>query len=84
LVTGVHGFLRVEPQLIERLVKSLPEALHLVRTSARVGPLERGKHPLDLGVEELDGGVEVTPVVGRYETLGLVDVLLRHRLTRSI
>jgi ATP phosphoribosyltransferase len=37
-----------------------------------------GKHPVDLRVEELDGGVEVAPVVGGDEVVGLVDVLLRH------
>jgi hypothetical protein len=30
-------------------------------------------------MEELDGGVEVTPVVGSDEVLGSVDVQLRHR-----
>lgn len=77
-VTGIHEFLRLEPQLLERLVKPLPETLDLLRASARVRPLERGKHPFDLGVEEPDGGVKVAPVVVGDEVTGLDDVLLGH------
>jgi hypothetical protein len=35
----------------------------------------RREHPLDLGIEVRDGGVEVAPVVGLDERPGLVDVL---------
>jgi hypothetical protein len=41
----------------------------------------RRQHPVDFRVEELDGGVEVTTVVGIYERVRLLDVLVRN--TRS-
>ena len=50
----------------------------MVRAAARVRALVRGKHEVDLGIERLDGSVEVTPVVGVDEVSDLVDVLLRH------
>jgi hypothetical protein len=78
-VTGIDELLRVQPQLLERFVKPLPEALDLVGTSARVRPLAPREHPLDLGIKGLHGGVEVTPVVGRDEIAGHVHVLLGHR-----
>jgi len=77
-VTGVDELLRFQPQLLERLVQPLPEADDLGRPSAGVRPLACGEHPLDLGIKRLDGGVEVTPVVGRNEISGFLDILLRH------
>src|SRR5919198_3673780 len=77
-VAGVHELLRVESQRRERLVEPLPEADHLVRTYARVRPLVRGEHPLDLPVEVRNGRVEIAPVVGLDEVPRLLDVLLRH------
>jgi hypothetical protein len=77
-VTGVDGLLRFERQFVERLVEPFPEAPDLLWASTGVRSLQGGKHPIDLGVEEIDGRVEVTSVVGRYEIHGLVDVLLRH------
>ena len=50
---------------------------------AQSAALMRWKHEVDLGIERLDGGVEVTPVIGVDEVSDLVDVLLRHR-PRSI
>jgi hypothetical protein len=76
-VAGVHDLLGVEAQLVERLVEPLPEAPDRTRTRAGVGPLVLRKDPLDVGVEVLDGGVEVTTVVSRDEVRCLVDVLLR-------
>jgi hypothetical protein len=81
-VTGVDELLWIEPQLLEGLVEPLPEADDRPWANAGVGSLVRGQHPLDLGVEMLDRGVEVTAVVGLYEVARPVDVLLRHRPPR--
>src|SRR4051794_27901396 len=78
-VTDVDELLRLQPQLVERLVQPLPEALDLLRSLARVRALALGKHPLDMRIEGLDRSAEVAPVVCRDEGAGFVDVLLRHR-----
>jgi hypothetical protein len=78
LVPSIDKLLRFQPQLRERFVKSLPKVLDLVRTLARVKTLARGEHPLDLRIKGLNGGVEVTTVVGLDEISGFVDVLLRN------
>src|SRR5207248_10054466 len=75
-VPGVDPLLWLQLQLLERLVDPFPEALHLVRPPARVRRLARREHPLDLGIELLDGCVEVAPVVRLDEIPGLCDVLL--------
>src|ERR671914_2605408 len=77
-VACVHRFLRVEPKLLVDLVEALPEADDLLGAAAGVRALMFRKHPLDLRMEILHGGLEVTPVVRGDVCLGLVDVLLRH------
>ena len=63
-LAGVQELLRLQPQLVERLVDPLPEAPDLVRAPAGVGALALGEHPVDLGIEGLHRGVVVAPVVG--------------------
>src|SRR5205085_12362343 len=73
-VAAVDELLRLEPQLLERVVEPFPEAPDLVRSDARVRALALWQHPLNLRVEPADRGVEVAPVVGPDEVPDLVEV----------